>query len=53
MASGGLRREMEAVGRQWMVVLVCCVPAVCGQLDWFVPSSEVHKIESPSTNGGE
>lgn len=49
MANGGLRREMEAVGRQWIVVLVCCASAVCGQLDWFVPSSEVHKTDPPSS----
>lgn len=36
-----------------VVVFLCCVPVVYGQLDWLVSESEVEKIESPSTTDGE
>ena len=50
MADRRLRRETGKLG-QWVSILLsmCCVPVVCGELDW---SGELSSIAG-STSGGE
>ena len=55
VAYGGLIQKAGKTRRHWVIIFLalsaCCVNSVCGALDWFVPATDLSRIDANTISG--